>query len=70
MIGKLSTAIKILLLFAFAAMPDNNVSDEEKPMELKTITRQKRFMSTIGFFNNRIKRANPANDKMSVSKKL
>jgi len=69
-IGKLSTAIRILLLFAFEAIPDSKVNEAENPKALKVIARQKSPRSAIGFFKSKTKRPKPAKDKISVSKKL
>ncbi len=36
--GKLKTAIRMLLLLAFDAIPESNVSDEAKPAEARIST--------------------------------
>ena len=69
-IGKLSTAIRILLLFALAAIPESRVSEAEKPIEPSTSKRAKSPVSASGFFNNVTKRRNPTKERRRVSKKL
>lgn len=46
--GKLSTAIRIELLFAFALIPESNVSDAANPREVKRIVSAKIDKSSIG----------------------
>jgi hypothetical protein len=68
--GKLSTAIRIWLLFAFDAMPESSVRDDEKPMAPRNNMTLNRPKSAIGFFNSTAKRINPLKERIEVSRKL
>ena len=68
--GKLSTAIRILLLFALAAIPESKVSEAAKPKEVTTMTNRKSATSAIGFPRKRMKRTNPVRDKSEQREKL
>lgn len=69
-IGKLSTAIKILLLLAFAAIPDSKVREAAKPKEVMTMTNRNSAESSMGLPRKRIKRTKPVRDKREQRKKL
>jgi hypothetical protein len=69
-IGKLSTAIKILLLFAFAAIPDNNERDAEKPIAPSISSKANKPMSATGLCNNVMNNTNPVIESSNDSKKL
>lgn len=69
-IGKLKTAIKMLLLFAFAAMPDKSESEAEKPIAPSTSSRANNSRSAIGFLSSVMNSMNPVNDKRSERIKL
>src|SRR6478609_5853804 len=68
--GKLRIAIKMLLLFAFAAMPESKVREAENPNDVKTMRRVNKPMSWIGFFKNKVKRATPESDISKQRTKL
>lgn len=69
-IGKLSTAIRMLLLFALAAMPDSSVSEAAKPKETATMTRRKSGISIIGFPRRRVNKSNPTRESTEQRMKL
>ena len=69
-IGKLSTAIKMLLLLALAAMPESTVSDAEKPNDPKINRMTKSPVSANGFFKRVMNKTKPANESSRESKKL
>ena len=48
MTGKLSTAIRILLLFAFEAIPDIRLNEAEKPNDVSTRVNTKSMGSFTG----------------------
>lgn len=54
--GKLSTAIRILLLLAFAAMLDSRVRDEANPIAVSKIKIPKINLSSMGLPKNKTKR--------------
>ena len=68
--GKLSTAIKMWLLLAFAAMPDRSVKEAAKPIEASPMVRQNKAKSAIGFLRSMVNRRKPVKDKITVSRKL
>lgn len=69
-IGKLRTAIKILLLFALAAIPDSMVSEEAKPNEVSRIVIENKKRSTTGLFRKRTKSTKPVNESRVQRMKL
>ena len=69
-IGKLSTAMSMLLLFALAAMPDSKVREAAKPNEVMIMTSRKRELSAIGLPRKRMNRINPVNESNEQRKKL
>jgi hypothetical protein len=69
-IGKLRTAIRMWLLFAFAAMPESTVKEAENPIAPRVSTIQKSPRSAIGFLRNSTKSMKPVNERIIVSKKL
>ena len=69
-IGKLSTAIKILLLFALAAMPESMVSEAANPKDVNKMVSENRRTSSIGLFKNKVKRIKPVNERSRQSRKL
>ncbi len=69
-IGKLSTAIRIWLLFALEAIPESSVRDAENPIDPSTNKRAKSPVSASGFFKRVMNRRNPANDSNKLRKKL
>ena len=60
--GKLSSAMRILLLLALEAIPESNVSEVANPKALKRITNEKKIVSKTGFPNKIIKRRKPEKD--------
>lgn len=70
MMGKLSTAISMLLLFAFAEMPDNTEREAENPIAANNNSKANRPMSTTGFFNKVINNTNPTRESKSDKTKL
>jgi len=59
-IGKLSTAIKILLLFALDAMADNSVRDVAKPRHVNAAPKAKIGTSAIGLVKKTMNKPYPA----------
>ena len=53
--GKLSTAMRMVLLFAFAAMLERSVRDEANPMEVSSTNTAKTTLSWIGLPKKRKK---------------
>lgn len=70
MMGKLSTAISMLLLFAFAEMPDKTEREAENPIAANNNSKANRPMSTTGFFNNVINKMKPTKDSSRDRTKL
>ena len=70
MTGKLKTAIKIVLLFALAAIPERSVSEEANPNDVKMTVNKNKNRSAIGLLKKTIKSTNPVSDKMLHRKKL
>lgn len=68
--GKLSTAMRMLLLLAFAAIPESKVSEAAKPKEVAIMTIKKSETSTIGLPRKRIKSISPVIDRSELRKKL
>ncbi len=68
--GKLRTAIKMLLLFALAAMPESIVSEEANPNAVSRIVIENRNRSTTGLFKNKTKRIKPVNESSAQRRKL
>jgi len=68
--GKLRTAIKMLLLFAFAAMHESRVSDAANPNDVNRITIENSEMSATGFFKSKMKRKNPVKESNAQRMKL
>ena len=68
--GKLRTAIKILLLLAFAAMPDSMVREDANPIEDRRIVMENKSVSTMGLFKNKIKRTKPVSERRVQRMKL
>ena len=60
--GKLRTAINMLLLFAFAAMPESIVREAANPRDVRRMVIVNRKRSAIGLFKNKIKRTKPVNE--------
>ena len=52
--GKLRTAIRILLLLAFDAIPESKVRDEAKPREVNVRVAAKRNLSWMGLLRKRV----------------
>src|SRR6478735_10182412 len=69
-IGKLSTAISMLLLLAFAAIPESMVRDAAKPKDVNRIVIENKTRSTTGLLRNKINRMNPVNDRNAQRIKL
>lgn len=69
-IGKLSTAMSMVLLLAFAAMLDKSVREAANPREVSKINVPNRAVSWIGLPRNKIKSAYPERDKMAQRRKL
>lgn len=70
MIGKLNTAIKILLLLAFEDIPESKEREAENPMAPITSNNKKSPKSTTGFFKSVINNINPNNVSTNASRKL
>ena len=47
--GKLSTAMRMLLLLAFAAMPEIKLSEDENPNEVRSNVNKNSDVSATGF---------------------
>lgn len=69
-IGKLSTAIRMLLLFALDAMLDKRVRDVANPIDVSKINAPKMVVSWIGLPRNKIKRIYPETDRIEHNRKL
>jgi len=69
-IGKLSTAIKMLLLLALAAIPDSKVREAAKPKEVMTMINRNSVVSSMGLPRKRMNRPNPVRDNSEQRKKL
>ena len=69
-IGKLSTAINMLLLFAFAAIPESMVNEAAKPQDVNKMVIENKNRSSIGLFKNKINRTKPVNERSSHRMKL
>ncbi len=69
-IGKLSTAIKIVLLLALAAMLERRVKEEANPKEVKRMVAAKMDWSNIGLPRKRINKINPEKESRLQSRKL
>jgi len=52
--GKLSTDIRMLLLFALEAIPESKVREDAKPREVKASVPTKISLSGIGSFKNKV----------------
>ena len=60
--GKLSTAIRILLLVAFDAMPEIRLNEEENPNEVRNRVDRNNTISSTGFSRNKENRRYPDNE--------
>lgn len=69
-IGKLNTAIKILLLFALAAIPESMVSEAANPQEVSRMVSENSNKSPTGLFKNKAKRTKPINERNAQRMKL
>ena len=69
-IGKLSTAMRMVLLLALAAMLDKRVSEAAKPREVSSINMANSVVSWIGLPKNKTKSTYPEKDKTAQSRKL
>ena len=61
-IGKLRTAINMLLLFALAAIPESIVSEAANPKDVNRIVSENKKRSMTGLFKNKMKRTKPVNE--------
>ena len=68
--GKLRTAINMLLLFALAAMLESIVREEANPNDVRRIVIENKKRSTTGLFKNRMKRIKPVNESRVHRMKL
>ena len=68
--GKLRTVIKILLLFALAAIPESKVREEAKPQEVSTMVIKNKKRSPIGFFKKSINNKKPVSERKEQRIKL
>ena len=69
-IGKLRTAIKMLLLFALAAIPESMVSEAANPDDVRRMVMENKKRSTTGLFKNKTKRIKPVNESSAQRRKL
>ena len=68
--GKLRTAIKILLLLAFDAMADSKVKEVENPKEVNRSVAKNSKVFSMGLLKNKENSTNPSSDNMEQNKKL
>lgn len=69
-IGKLSTAMRMLLLLALDAILDKRVRDVANPIDASKINVPKMTVSWIGLPRNKIKRKYPEIESIEESRKL
>jgi hypothetical protein len=68
--GKLKSVINTLLLLAFAAILDNNVSDAEKPHATNATVNKKTQLVVTGFEIKSMNMAYPVKESNTQRKKL
>ena len=68
--GKLRTAIRMLLLFALAAIPESIVREDANPIDVRRIVTENRKRSMTGLFKKRTKRTKPVNESIVHRMKL